>query len=396
MTDNGLLLRPYDLDGLMLSNRVVMAPMTRCRADNAGSTPTDLHSRYYAQRAGAGLIISEGTFVSPRAAGYINVPGLYSDAQVAGWKQVTDAVHNAGGRIFAQLWHVGAISHPSLQPGDTLPLAPSAINPNDSAFTKSGPTLTVTPREMTIADIHETVAEFAHAARNAIQAGFDGVELHGANGYLIQQFLAASMNRRADQYGGSIENRVRFLLEILDAIRAAAPGIRLGLRLNPALHGLSGIMFDEETVALYCYLMDRIGPYSLTYLHLMEPINETLDIGFPASTVAAYFRPFFAGTIISATDHTRASGEEMLSRGDADLVAFGRAFISNPDLPDRFAAGAPITVPDRSTFYQGGAHGYIDYPFLSEKDGRTTVGSNARVDGSYRDARKQMRGQSDA
>lgn len=385
------LLTGYDLDGLTLANRVVMAPMTRCRADNPQLAPTALHATYYAQRAGAGLIVTEGVVVSPRATGYIHVPGIYSDAQISGWRHVTDAVHAAGGRIFVQLWHVGAISHPSLQPGGALPIAPSAINPNDSCFTHSGPTPTETPRAMTVEEIKETIGEFARAARNALEAGFDGAELHGANGYLFQQFLSRSMNDRTDDYGGSIENRARFLLEVIDAVQKAAPGLRLGLRLNPALHGLSGIKFDDETLPLYHYLMEKIAPLGLCYLHLMEPINPTLDTGFPATTVAAHFRRLFGGPIISATDHTRASGEDMLQRGEADLIAFGRAFISNSDLVQRFALDAPLAVPNRDTFYQGGAQGYTDYPAMNESFDGVTVGSGERVDLHYGNARKQMR-----
>lgn len=392
MDSNDLaLLSEYDLDGLKLPNRVVMAPMTRCRADNVALAPTDLHAAYYAQRAGAGLIVTEGVFVSPRATGYIRVPGIYSDAQLSGWRRVTDAVHAAGGRIFVQLWHVGAISHPSLQPGGALPIAPSAINPNDSCFTRSGPTPTETPRAMTVEEIRETIGEFAQAARNALTAGFDGAEIHGANGYLFQQFLSRSMNERTDEYGGLIANRCRFLLETIDAVRKAVPGLRLGLRLNPALHGLSGIRFDDETLPLYHHLMEKLAPLGLSYLHLMEPINPTDETGFPRTTVATHFRPLFNGTIISATDHTRESGEDMLRRNDANLVAFGRAFISNPDLVQRFARNAPLAVPNRDTFYQGGPQGYIDYPALDEAFDGVTVGSGERVDMHYGSARKQMR-----
>ncbi|MBB5157319.1 alkene reductase [Saccharopolyspora phatthalungensis] len=245
------LLRPYTLGTLTLPNRIVMAPMTRNRATNPDLAPTELHAEYYSQRASAGLIITEGTYVSPRAIGFIHVPGLYTETQVTGWKLVTDAVHAAGGRIFCQLWHTGALSHPDLQQDGALPVAPSAINPHDKAFTHAGHTPTVTPRALTAEEVTDTVAEFRHAARNAMRAGFDGIELHAANGYLFSQFFARSMNQRTDQYGGSIENRARFLFEVLDAVAHEVPPDRIGVRLNPALHELGGVIFDDPDRATF-------------------------------------------------------------------------------------------------------------------------------------------------
>ena len=385
------LLQPYKMGTLDLPNRIVMAPMTRNRADNPGLTPMDLHAQYYAQRASAGLIITEGTYVSPRAIGFILVPGLYTDDQVAGWRRVTDAVHAAGGRIFCQLWHVGAMSHPDLQHQGALPLAPSAINPNDKAFTTSGHVATVTPREMTTGEIAETVQEFQLAARNAVRAGFDGVELHGANGYLFSQFFARSMNERTDQYGGSIENRSRFLFEVLDAVSQEVPADRVGLRINPALHELGGVVFDDETYPLFENVVTRLNDYGLAYLHLMEPINPTDELRLPTPTVGAHFRPLYRGTIITATDYTRESGNQAIARGDADLVAYGRAFIGNPDLVERFASDAPLTVPERSTFYGGGAAGYTDYPYLTDEQVADTVSPDQRVGLDYPTARARIR-----
>ena len=372
MTD--VLLTPYRLGSLDLPNRVVMAPMTRNRGDNPENKASELVARYYAQRASAGLIISEGTFVSSQAIGFINVPGMYSDTQVEGWKAVTEAVHAEGGRIFAQLWHVGAISHPDLQPDGGLPVAPSAVNPMTNAFTAGGFKPTVTPRALETREVQAVVREFGRAASRAADAGFDGVELHGANGYLFHQFFARSMNQRADEYGGSIGNRVRFLFEVIAEVRKAFPANRVGLRLNPAVHNLSGVTFDDETLPLFDYLVARINAEPLAYLHVMEPIND-LD-GLPSHlihpSVAAYFRKRYRGPLIGAVDYTWDSANEALRRGDVDLVAFGRAFIANPDLVARFAAGVPLASASRDTFYTGGARGYVDYPRAGE------VGESAR------------------
>ena len=386
------LLQSYRLGDIDLPNRIVMAPMTRNRADNSELAATELHAQYYAQRASAGLIISEGTYVSPRAIGFILVPGLYSDAQVAGWRQVTDAVHAAGGRMFAQLWHVGAMSHPDLQEGGALPVAPSAINPHDKAFTKKGHTDTVTPRALTTEEIGDTVNEFRMAARNALAAGFDGVELHGANGYIFSQFFARSMNKRDDRYGGSIENRARFLFEVLEAIAQEMPLNRVGVRLNPALNNLGGVVFDDETYPLFEYVVSRLSDLGLAYIHLMEPINpiEGLDLG--GTSVAKHFRPLYQGTIITATDYTRETGNAVIEAGDADLVAFGRAFIGNPDLVERFEQRGPLTVPDRASFYGGGPEGYVDYPTLDQSKDVETVASDHRVGLDYATARSRIRG----
>lgn len=357
------LLHPYQLGSLALPNRIVMAPMTRCRADNPETAATELIAEYYAQRADAGLLISEGTFVSAQAVGFINVPGIYSPAQVRGWRVVTDRVHRAGGRIFAQLWHVGAVSHPDLLGGAT-PVAPSAVNPQTNAFTPAGFKPTVTPRALETAEIGAVIAEFRRAAANAMEAGFDGVELHGANGYLIHQFLARSMNGRTDAYGGSIANRLRFLLELLDAVAREVPADRIGLRINPAMHGLSGILFDDETLATFEALARALDDRGLAYLHVMEPIGDTA--GLPARlvhpSVAACFRGLYRGTLLGAVDYTQDSANAAISSGTVDLVAFGRAFIANPDLVSRFREHLPLAAAVRETFYAGGARGYVDYP----------------------------------
>jgi N-ethylmaleimide reductase len=360
------LLAPYQLGSLRLPNRVVMAPMTRNRADNQGNLATPLIAEYYAQRATAGLIISEGAFVSRRGIGFINVPGLYTDTQAESWQQVTAAVHAAGGRIFAQLWHVGAVSHPDLL-GGSLPVAPSAINPGSNAFTHAGFKATPVPRALDVAEVADTVQDFRRATRRAVQAGFDGVELHGANGYLFQQFFARSMNARTDHYGGSVENRARFLFEVLEAVGAEMPADRIGIRLNPAMHGLSGVLLDDETLPLYRCICQRLDAGPIAYLHVMEPINDVAGL-LPALTspsVAAAIRTMYGGTLIAAVDYTQDTANAALQAGHANLVAFGRSYIANPDLVARFTADAALTAPLREFFYAGGATGYTDYPPMS-------------------------------
>ncbi len=359
------LLTSYQLGSLTLKNRVVMAPMTRSRADNSENAATALTVKYYAQRASAGLIISEGTQVSPQGVGYINTPGIYSEAQVKGWKQVTEAVHAKDGKIFAQLWHVGRISHPDFHNGE-LPVAPSAINPNDKAFTPLGFKDTVTPRALETHEVQAIVQDFKKAAANALKAGFDGVELHASNGYLFQQFFNKVSNQRTDQYGGSIENRARFLFETLDALKEVISLNRVGVRLNPSLHGLSGITVDEETIPTFEYIVKRLNDYNLAYLHLSEPFVPVDNVPFAVAEVAKHFRPLYNGTLIINKGFNQETGNQIIAEGLADLVAFGIPFISNPDLPERFAQNAELATPDKNTFYAGGAQGYVDYPALSE------------------------------
>ena len=357
------LLTPFKSAHLDLRNRVVMAPMTRSRAENPGTVPTDLMAEYYGQRASAGLIISEGTYVSPEGVGYINVPGIYSPEQVAGWRKVTDAVHAKGGKFFAQIWHVGRVSHPDLL-GGNLPLAPSAINPHDKVYTPTGFQETVEPRAMTLDEIKKTIADFAQAAQNALAAGFDGVEIHSANGYLFHQFFNGTSNHRTDEYGGSIENRARLLFDVLDAIKAAGVDLgKVGVRLNPSLHGLFGITMDEQTIPTFDYIVKRLSAeYDLAYLHLTEPMTDVREVPFAEPHVAKHYRPLYKGTLIINVRMTEEKGNKVIADGDADLVAFGTLYISNPDLVERFAQHVPLAEADKNTFYSGGPKGYADYP----------------------------------
>ncbi len=363
--ENQPLLTPYQLGPIALANRVVMAPMTRSRADNPENAATDLIAEYYAQRAGAGLIISEGTQVSKQGVGYINTPGIYSEAQVQGWQKVTAAVHAREGKIFAQLWHVGRISHPDFHNGE-LPVAPSAINPNDKSFTPLGFKDTVTPRALETAEVQAIVQDFKNAAANAVKAGFDGVEIHSSNGYLLHQFFNGTSNQRTDQYGGSIENRARILFEILDAFKEVIDLNRVGVRLNPSLNGAFGMTMDEETIPTFEYIVRRLNDYNLAYLHLSEPFAPVDNIPYAVTEIAKHFRPLYRGTLIINKGFNQETGNQIITDGLADLVAFGVPFISNPDLPERFAQSAELANPDTDTFYTGGEHGYVDYPALTE------------------------------
>lgn len=365
MKSNQPLLASYNLGNITLKNSIVMAPMTRSRADNEENAPTDMIAEYYEQRAGAGLIISEGTQVSKEAVGYINTPGIYSKAQVEGWKKVTKAVHNKEGKIFAQLWHVGRISHPYFHNGE-LPLAPSPINPNEKVFTPNGFEETVTPKEMTVEDIKRTISHFKKAAINAKEAGFDGVEIHSSNGYLFHQFFNNSSNKRTDDYGGTIVNKTRFFFEVLDEIKQVFPENKIGVRLNPSLHGVFGMTADEETIPTFDYIVERLNDYNLAYLHLSEPFTDVSEVPFLVKEIAKHYRPLYSGTLMINTNFNQERGNEVLEEGDADLVAFGKPFISNPDLPERFALNAPIAEWDQDTFYVPGAKGYIDYPTYRE------------------------------
>lgn len=356
------LLEPVRLGPYELKNRIVMAPMTRSRADNPERAPTDLHVAYYQQRASAGLIVSEATQISLQGVGYIYTPGIHSAAQLAGWHKVTTAVHAAGGTIFAQLWHVGRVSHPDFHAGE-LPVAPSAIDPEGESFTPEGRKKTVTPRALEIDEIAEIVDDFVQAAKNAIKAGFDGVELHGANGYLINQFLLEGANQRTDRYGGSIANRSRFLFEIIDGVAHAIGAERIALRLSPS--GLGAFIPDSNARAVYEYVIARLNDYRLAYLHLIEPVPASVA-GIPnmVQNVVEHFRPLFDGTLVTNNGYDRERGNAVIAAGHADLVAYGKPFISNPDLPERFRVDAPLQEADQATFYQGGREGYIDYPAL--------------------------------
>lgn len=362
MSENKTLFTPVQLGAYALPNRIVMAPLTRNRAGK-DNVPHKLNAEYYRQRASAGLIISEATQVSPQGVGYPATPGIHSDAQVEGWQLVTDAVHRQGGRIFLQLWHVGRISHPSLQPNGELPVAPSAIAPQGSAMTYSGEQPFVTPRALETDEIPGLVEDFRQGAKNALAAGFDGVEVHGANGYLIDQFLRDGTNRRTDAYGGSVENRARLLLEITQAAIDVWGSDRVGVRLSPS--GTFNDMSDSDPRTTFGYAIQALNPLNLAYLHLIEPSEADLRHGGTAIPTRE-FRPLYDGTLMVNWDYDQTSGEAAIAAGNADLVSYGKLFIANPDLPKRFKLDAPLNQPDPSTFYGGGAEGYTNYPALPE------------------------------
>ena len=337
--------------------------MTRSRADNPGNIPTDLMAEYYAQRASAGLLITEGAQISKRAVGYINTPGIYSTEQVEGWKKVTASVHEKGGRIFIQLWHVGRMSHPDFNNGE-LPLSASAINPNSESYTPQGFKKTVTPKEMSIEEIKETVKDFGHAAKNAMIAGFDGVEIHSSNGYLLHQFFSSTSNIRTDEYGGSIENRAKILFDVIDEIKRHMPTNRIGARLNPSLHNIFGMTLNEETIPTFDYIVENLNNYDLAYLHLSEPFNDVTAVPGAEPNIAKHYRPLYKGTLMINSMFNRKRGNQVIKDNLADLVAFGKPFISNPDLVERFEKNAELARWDENTFYTPGEKGYTDYPPL--------------------------------
>lgn len=354
------LFSPVDLGALALPNRIVMAPLTRNRAV-AGDVPSPLAPTYYAQRATAGLIVTEASPVCPEGHGYPRTPGIHSPAQIDGWRQVTRAVHQAGGRIVLQLWHVGRISHPSLQPGGALPVAPSAIKPAGQAWTSTGLQDFVTPRALAMAEIGGIVESFRQGAKNALDAGFDGVEVHGANGYLLDQFLRSGTNRRNDAYGGPVENRARLLLEVTEAVCDVWGSDRVGVRLSPI--SPFNDMADAAPQATFEYAARQLSPYGLAYLHVIEdgagsPGEAALPFDFTA------LRQAFAGPYIACGDYDLARGNAAIASGHADAVAFGRLMLANPDLVERFRRNAPLNTPDTATFYSGEEKGYTDYPTL--------------------------------
>lgn len=355
------LLTPVKVGPYELRNRVVMAPMTRDRADNPELAPTDLHVKYYAQRASAGLIITEGSQISPQGVGYIFTPGIYSEAQVAGWKKVTDAVHAKDGRIFIQLWHVGYVSHPDFHDGE-LPVAPAALNPNTRVFTPNGLRDTVVARALKTEEITAIVQDYVQAAKNAMRAGFDGVEIHGANGYLIEQFLRDSTNQRTDEYGGSVENRARFLFDVVGEVSDAIGSDKVGVRLSPA--NVGNVPADSDTRSLYDFVIGALSSFDLAYLHLRDAAGDVSGIPNMVSDVVKHFRGVYQGTLIANTGYDRERGNQAIRDGRADLVAYGIPYIANPDLVERFRHAAQLAQADRDTFYTGGEKGYIDYPFM--------------------------------
>lgn len=358
------LFMPYSFGSLTLNNRIVMAPLTRCRA-LAGDVPGPLTVTYYSQRASAGLIISEASQISPQGKGYIRTPGIYSAGQIAGWRRITDAVHAAGGLIFIQLWHVGRISHPALQIDNALPVAPSAVKPQGQVFTGQALEDMVTPRALARDELPGIVDDYRRAAENSRAAGFDGVEIHSANGYLLDQFLRDKTNQRNDDYGGSIENRSRLLLEVVDTVLSVWDKDRVGVRLSPI--STVNDIDDSNPEPLFTHVVKQLAERKLGFVHLIEGITagprEVAGRFDPAR-----LRPLFGGTWMVNNGYTRVLALAARAAGHADLVAFGRPFIANPDLVERLRRDAPLNSPDAATFYRGEENGYIDYPFLAATD----------------------------
>ncbi len=362
MTAN--LFSPVKIGAIECANRVFMAPLTRCRALPGSDAPHALNTTYYTQRAHAGLIISEATQILPQGKGYVGTPGIYSDEQEAGWRQITDAVHKAGGKMVAQLWHVGAISHPDLQPGGALPVSASAINPGGVVHTQNGKQERVTPRALELHEIAAIVAAYRHSAALAKRAGFDGVEIHSANGYLLEQFIRDSSNKRTDAYGGSIANRIRFTLEAVDAAIEVWGKDRVGIRLSP-VSPANGCGPDSNPQATYGALVEALEARKIAYLHFIEGHTggeRKLD-GFDF----AWARRTFSGSYIANNKYTRQMGIDAVASGAADAIAYGVPFISNPDLPQRLQQDAPLNPANPKTFYGPDAVGYTDYPALGEE-----------------------------
>jgi N-ethylmaleimide reductase len=353
---------PYRIGGLPLPNRIVMAPMTRTRATEEG-IPTDLMRDYYVQRAAAGLIVTECTQVSNEGHGIIRAPGIHRPDQIAGWRKVTDAVHAAGGRIFNQIWHAGRVAHPEMR-GGAEPVGPSPLAASGDFFLPRGRVPFPIPRPLEIDEIPGIVESFAQATRNAREAGFDGVELHGANGYLLDQFLQSGSNTRTDAYGGSVENRARLMLEVLDAAIGAWDADHVGIRLSPSsfLYGMD----DSNKLETFGYVIRVIEERKVAYVHLTEPNAKALEIGVQIPNVAETFRPMTSRPLIVNTGFDKAKANAALAASHADLVAFGVPFLANPDLVRRLELGAPLNKPDPSTFYGVGPKGYIDYPALEQ------------------------------
>lgn len=357
------LFEPIDLGPITLANRVVMAPLTRSRAD-ASDTPQDMHVEYYRQRASAGLIVSEATQISREGKGYAWTPGIYSQEQVAAWKKVTDAVHGEGGKIFLQLWHVGRISHPDLQEGGKLPVAPSAVKPDMKAFTEEGFKPIPEPRALDKGELPRIVADYVAASENAKAAGFDGVEIHSANGYLLDQFLRDGANKRTDEYGGSIENRIRFPLEVVDAIVKVWGADRVGIRISPVTP--ANDLSDSDPKPLFERYVAELSKRGLVYLHVVE--GQTGGKRDPGPFKAWELKDKFDGVYIGNNGYDRDLALQRVEEGLTDLACFGRPFISNPDLVARLELDAPLAEPDQNTFYGGDEKGYTDYPSLTAEE----------------------------
>lgn len=339
---------------LELKNRVIYAPMTRSRADDEGVQP-DFVADYYAQRASAGLLITEATNISPMAKGYVRTPGIFTNEQIESWRKVTGAVHQAGGKIFMQLFHTGRIALPDFLPGSAQPVAPSAVKATGQNYTDEGMKEFVVPREMTTQEVKTTVENFGQAAKNAIAAGFDGVELHAASGYLVQQFLMKPVNQRTDEYGGSIENRARFLFEVLDAMSEAVGSERVGVKFSPQM-SFNDIQ-EPDADKVYSYIFEKLNDKNLAYVHVSDHANA----GWHEK-----LRPIYEGVYFAGANFDKERGEEYLESGKADAIVYGVKFLANPDLPERFARDAELNEPDTSTFYTPGDKGYTDYPTLEQ------------------------------
>lgn len=364
MTDKTLF-QPYDLGPLQLANRIVLAPLTRNRA-GTGLVPSEFAATYYSQRASAGLLITEATQISADAQGYQDTPGLYTPKQIAAWREVTDAVHAKGGKIFVQLWHVGRISHVDLRPDGAAPVAPSAIRAHTKTFVNNGFADVSEPRALGLEELPGIVNDFRQAAANAIVAGFDGVEIHGANGYLLDQFLKDGANQRTDAYGGSVENRARFVLEVVKAVIDEIGAERTGLRISPV--SPANAISSSDPQPQFDYLVEQLNALDLVYLHVVEGAT-----GGPRDVAPFDFgalRTRFKNTYLANNGYDLELATTRLNDGKADLFAFGRPFISNPDLVERLETGAPLAALDPATLYGGGAKGYIDYPTLAESQAR--------------------------
>lgn len=361
------LLTPFDSKSLNLSNRIVMAPLTRQRAKKE-FIPTALMAEYYQQRASAGLIISEGAQISQQGYGYYDSPGIYTKEQVKGWKKTTKAVHDKGGKIFIQLWHVGRHSHPCYQAKGQKPVAPSAVKEIGKIRTREGKVDTVVPHALSIEEIQQIVTDYKNAALNATEAGFDGVEIHAANGYLIDQFLQDGTNHRDDIYGGTYENRTRFMMEVTRSICDAIGKEKTGIRLSPS--GRHADISDSNPKELFSYAIRQLNKLDLAYLHLVEPLEDVSVYKNYLTEVAPYFRKIYSGTMISCGGYTPEKAEKALQENHADLIAFGKLFISNPDLPERIKQNGPYNQWDIKTFYGGSEKGYTDYPGLPKNNNR--------------------------
>ena len=361
------LLTPYTLGDLELKNRIVMAPLTRTRAANEGKVPNELMAEYYAQRAGAGLIITEGTFVSEQGQGWYGAPGVYTEKQRAGWERVTDAVHGAGGLIFVQLWHQGAVSHRSFYSDGRLPLGPSAVNPEQLIHVKDARVMSETPREMTVHEINQAVKDFRQAAQIARDAGFDGVQIQGGFVYLFQQFLHEVTNRRTDCYGGPVENRARILFEALEAVLEVWPSNRVGVKAGPMMSEIRAFRATDETLRTSEYVYRKIAAYKLSHMLLMRQMADLTGTPIEhmsGDAVVHHFRRLYPGTLILNAGINAIHGARLIAEGAGDLVAFGRDHIANPDLAERIRLDAPLNAPRPEYFYGPSATGYTDYPPL--------------------------------